>query len=99
MDTGQFISAEPQWELPMQNILRKVLNLGDCNNIVVCVGRGVHLSFCGHRVYVKRTLGGGNRVGVTPALRPGPRKSRLGAAEMNPISNHEDAGLIPGLAQ
>ena len=27
------------------------------------------------------------------------RSSRCGAAEMNPTRNHEDVGLIPGLAQ
>ena len=27
------------------------------------------------------------------------RSSQCGSAEMNLISNHEDAGLIPGLAQ
>ena len=27
------------------------------------------------------------------------RSSHYGAAEMNPTSIHEDAGLIPGLAQ
>ena len=29
----------------------------------------------------------------------GDRSSHRGAAERNPTGNHEDAGLIPGLAQ
>ena len=33
------------------------------------------------------------------SLKIGPRSSRGGSAVTNPVSIHDDAGLIPGLAQ